>query len=160
MAIFIKLNLCGRIFEVDLDILLTSELFTNLLQDSEYNDLPIVMNRSPLLFEHVLAYMIDPNYPYPSQYKLELDYYGIKYKSCELYNPYFEYQARIEQLNTLFESKYSILEDKLINLSLDIGFERTDDSVSSRIIDIENKINDTESKIYDLTADIGFSNLY
>lgn len=61
MAMYIKLNLCGRIFKVDLDLLLKSELCTNLLQDNEYNDLSIIMNRSPMLFEHVLTYMIDQN---------------------------------------------------------------------------------------------------
>lgn len=37
----------------------------------------IMIYRSPMLFDHVYAYLLDDAYPYPKKYYAELDYYLI-----------------------------------------------------------------------------------
>lgn len=146
MSQCIKLDLCGRMFNVNSDILSNSELFANLLQDSEYDGFPIVMNRSSMLFEHVLAYMIDSTYPYPSKYKSELDYYGIKYQLYKLYDPspqnqISKLQTKIIKLKKLVKNNYSELEDKISDNS------STTTSILEKLENVEEKIENVETKI-------------
>lgn len=71
-----KINVCGKLYIINEEILQGSELFCNFMEDfPESEEIPI--QRSPKLFEHVLAYLIDPNYFYPCKYARELDYYLI-----------------------------------------------------------------------------------
>jgi hypothetical protein len=81
----IKLNLLGTFFEIPKEILIKAEFFANMLGDIEYDGTQIIINRSPKLFNHVLAYLIDDKYPYPEKYVNELNYYLVNYG--ELYNP-------------------------------------------------------------------------
>lgn len=46
----------------------------------------IFIQRSPMLFKHVLAYIIDDMYPYPVEYYSELDFYGINYDKDKLFH--------------------------------------------------------------------------
>jgi len=71
----INLNVSGRKFEVQKDILCKSQLFNNMFTDCDTIMDEIVIYRSPKLFEHVYAYLSDDKYPYPRKYYGELDYY-------------------------------------------------------------------------------------
>lgn len=65
-----------KTFIVPKSILLKSELFQNLFNDAEVNG-PIILNQSPNLFKYVLEVLYDNTYPYPSEYKQELNKYLI-----------------------------------------------------------------------------------
>jgi hypothetical protein len=95
----IKLNLCGKYFGVPSSILKKSELFYNMLNDVQNDGNPIVIDRSPKLFEHVLALLIDDNYLYPQKYAKELDYYLVK---CgKLYDPNEEIKNKINRIDDI-----------------------------------------------------------
>jgi hypothetical protein len=75
-----KLDLCGRVFNVPENILKTSDLISGLIEmDPEFGlGDPYPLDRSPMLFDHVLAYMIDPNgYLYPLECEPEIKYYSL-----------------------------------------------------------------------------------
>jgi hypothetical protein len=83
----IILNVSGKIFRVSRDVICKSELFKNLLADCDTIDNEIMVDRSPKLFEHIYAYLIDDAYPYPKKYYSELKYYLIPYDIDLLYDP-------------------------------------------------------------------------
>lgn len=91
----VKLNVGGRVFETTYDTLSGSGYFVAMLRweqngsdgdsgrknkgkDESKNDDPeLFIDRSYIIFEHVLAFLRDPNYQYPEQYLGELDFYII-----------------------------------------------------------------------------------
>jgi len=89
------LNVSGRQFEVSKEILSKSQLFNGLLTDCQI-DRTITIDRSPKLFEHVLAYLVNDKYPYPRKYYSELDYYLVVYDIKKLYDPV---AIEIERMN-------------------------------------------------------------
>src|SRR4029077_14989331 len=74
-----KLDLMGRIFVVPDDVLIKSGLLGGMIQDfPELGiEVPIIIDRSPMLFEHVLAYMINDKYLYPIECEGEIFYYAL-----------------------------------------------------------------------------------
>lgn len=82
----LKCNVSGKLFEITKHDALKCELFRNLLNDCNDNNEVIPIYRSPMLFEHVYAFLIDENYPYPRKYYRELDYYGVPYQKHKLHN--------------------------------------------------------------------------
>ncbi len=78
----ITLNVCGRRFEVSRKTLALIPMFNN--APHEPSDGEIFIERSPLVFEQVLALVLDPKHPFPLAYAYELDYYGIEYEPLAL----------------------------------------------------------------------------
>lgn len=73
----IEVDVCGQIFKPTMKTLNKSELFRIILKTNGIPTTPIRIDRSPKLFQHVLAYLIDPTYSYPLKYTNELLFYGI-----------------------------------------------------------------------------------
>src|SRR5687767_5154507 len=73
----IKLNVSGKIFLIEKETLCKSQLFDNMFKDCDTVSDEIMIYRSPMLFDHVYAYLLDDTYPYPKKYDAELDYYLI-----------------------------------------------------------------------------------
>ncbi len=80
----IKINVCGKIFETYKETLLKSDYLKHMMADCDDSS-QIFINRSPSVFKHVLAYLIDDAYPYPKIYESELKFYLINYG--KLYDP-------------------------------------------------------------------------
>lgn len=74
----IKLNVGGCKFETTRATLAGSEYFTKLLELSGENE--IFIDRSGILFEHVLCLLRNPDYEYPMEHIDELRVYGIHQK--------------------------------------------------------------------------------
>lgn len=74
----IKVNVSGRSFDVDRKILTLSPLFADVLSDCDVKSEEIKIYRSPMLFEHVYAYMLDESYVYPLNVDGEIKYYGLE----------------------------------------------------------------------------------
>jgi len=72
-----KVNVSGKIYEIKHKILKTIPYFHEYITNKEESD--CFMERSSMIFDHVLAYAIDNLHPYPSKYFYELDFYGLKY---------------------------------------------------------------------------------
>ena len=78
----IKLNVGGQIFESTEDIWFKCEYLHALINyNSEKieKNIPIFVNRSPKIFAHIHALLIDENYNFPEKYKSEFDFYMIEY---------------------------------------------------------------------------------
>jgi len=107
----IKLDLCGKIFEVEKSVLLGSDFFKTMFEDCDLNDAVIKIGRSAHIFKHVLAFLIDRSYAYPKKYESELKYYLIEYSANKLYDP----NGKINTvLSTILELKYELEKMKCI----------------------------------------------
>lgn len=73
------LNVSGKTFEIQKEILNKSAYFNDMLADCDDKNKVIFVPRSSKLFDHVLSYVIDPLYPYPKKYEYELKFYGVNY---------------------------------------------------------------------------------
>jgi hypothetical protein len=92
----VKLNVCGHTFETTYDTIVKIPYFKNMFDGCEQvTEGSIFVNRSPNIFEHVLALAIDEKYPYPKKYAFELDFYGVDYENEKLYDKITEMENRI-----------------------------------------------------------------
>lgn len=123
-----KINVSGKIYHVKYKILKQIPFFLNFLDEGKEYD----VERSPMIFDHVLAYVIDPRHPFPSKYFYELDFYGLTYKK-DIY--------KVNVLGKIYHIKCDILmkipyfvkrindinhgENSLMNSSVDIFVERS-----------------------------------
>lgn len=77
----IKINVGGTIFETTKQTLSGAAYFRSLFNNwTMPTSEPYFIDRSAMLFQHVLCLLYDTTYPYPSDYLGELDFYGIDYK--------------------------------------------------------------------------------
>jgi len=105
----IVLNISGKIFKVSHDVISKSQLFDGMLADCVIED-EIIINRSPKLFKHVYAYLLDDKYPYPKKYYSELDYYLVPYDINLLYDP-----------DRYLLDKMKMIEEEMINLRVNVS---------------------------------------
>lgn len=113
----IKIKVCNTEFMTARRTLSVSVYFSNILNDVIDNsdkdhtinnnkdedknfNIEIFVDRSATLFEHVLAYMRDPKYPFPIKYIYELDFYGVAYPK---YNLDTSDTIKINTNGTIFE---------------------------------------------------------
>ncbi|CAN5841817.1 hypothetical protein BH23THE1_BH23THE1_35050 [soil metagenome] len=85
----IVLNVGGTIFETTSTTLQKSSYFSGCLEFNDNlknstKDNPYFIDRDPILFNHVLNYLRDTQYPYPKEYVYELEYYRVKYNNINL----------------------------------------------------------------------------
>ena len=96
----ITLDVGGILFKTTKDTLLFSDYFRSLFSRWKINDV-IFIDRSGVLFEHVLCLLRNPEYPYPKEHTSELDFYGIKHNISKSPN---EYQQKVDILWNEFRS--------------------------------------------------------
>lgn len=72
----IELDFDGIIFRVPKNILVQAGYFRNLFDDCS-NETSLIVPRSGMIFEHVLALLRNPNYNFPPKHYEELDFYQI-----------------------------------------------------------------------------------
>lgn len=76
-----KINVSGKVYNIKHKILIKIPYFNEYINEFNNNDkLICFIERSSMIFDHVLACVIDPLHPYPSKYFYELDFYGLKYE--------------------------------------------------------------------------------
>ena len=83
----ITLNVGGKIFETKYDNIIKIPYFCNMFKicDEQLNT-TLFIDRPGHIFKHVLAFIIDPLYPFPIKYAFELDFYDISYDITKLYD--------------------------------------------------------------------------
>lgn len=117
MYSLITINISGKIFSTQKEIISKSNLFKTMLEDIEYNGEIIYLYRSAHIFKHVYAFLIDHTYPYPKKYEGELKYYLIEYNLNNLFDSNVDI---ITELNTLKEQIKNIFkkcdEDRCENM--------------------------------------------
>jgi hypothetical protein len=81
----IILNVQGKIFETSYNTIIKIPYFKDMFEACGPPTEPIFVNRSSIIFGHVLGLVTDNKYPFPGKYKFELDFYGINYDDLTLY---------------------------------------------------------------------------
>ena len=115
-----ELKLIGKTYEIDKSILIKIPIIKMMLEDFSDNKSKIIsINRSSLLFDHVISYIIDDTYPYPLKYFNELDYYDIIYDKTKLYDPHKNTYDKLKLLSKQ-TTKINNLVDKIYDLDIKI----------------------------------------
>jgi len=76
----IELDVMGKPFKARLSTLKKSEMLKNMLEDSSVDlTKPLYLETSSIVFEFVLGYLANDQFPFPKKYIYELDFYLIPY---------------------------------------------------------------------------------
>ena len=114
----VHLNVSGREYKIKKSILSKIPYFFNMLETCNDNEI-IFVDRSNIVFDHVVSFIIDEKHPYPIEYNYELDFYDIKYDAEKLYDPHKslleKYNAINNKLMSIANSSYNIHEKIVIN---------------------------------------------
>lgn len=161
----IKVNVSGKIFDVEMDILMKSEYFNNMINDCKGSDETIYVKRPPHVFKHVLACLIDDNYMCPIQYQNELEYFLIQHNKW--YDPYSDVKKLIDEkindINLNVTKMHKSIDDKINNVNYNIVemYKSLNDKMCdvdhelSRIHElIEEKHEETENKLNEIMFDL------
>lgn len=100
----LHLNVSGREYNIKKSILIKIPYFNNMLETCNDNEI-IFVDRSNIVFDHVISFIIDEKHPYPVEYSYELDFYDVKYDITKLYDQ-----------NKLLLEKYNDLDKRLIKV--------------------------------------------
>ena len=75
---FVTINVGGTNFETTVSTLRKSQYLDRIISN-EWNadNKPIKIDRSAVLFGHVLSFLRNPDYPYPRKHVGELDFYAV-----------------------------------------------------------------------------------
>lgn len=112
----VTLDVSGKTYRIRRDILSKAQLFDNMFTDCSMVEDIIVVDRSPRLFDHIYALLLDSRYPYPKKYYSELDYYGITYDFEKLYDPYVPFHKDILTI----QNSESVIIDEMQKICNDI----------------------------------------
>jgi hypothetical protein len=104
----VTLDVSGQIFKTHMDNLLKIPYFASMFDVHQYDGEVIFVDRSPRIFEHVLAYVRDDKHPYPKKYEYELDFYGITYDSTSLYDGNMVVKQTVDDLQTKLNKLYEV----------------------------------------------------
>lgn len=74
----VHINVGGKLFTSTKDTFSKCAYFAGLFATGEPEDIPFV-DRPSTGFKHVLYYLQDDRYPFPIEFALELDFYGVPY---------------------------------------------------------------------------------
>ena len=127
----IKINIGGQIFETTFDTITKIPYFRDMFEAcGEAPNETLFVNRPPHIFKHILAFIIDPLYPFPKKYTFELDFYGIDYKNINLYE---QNSDKIKELkdeicdiyckNEKLNGKIDRLSDKMVEICDELKIE-------------------------------------
>lgn len=98
---FYKVNMLGKIYHLKTDLLMKIPYFVKRINNINNSSVDIVVDRSPLLFDNVLAFVMDESYPIDCYH--ELNFYEIKY------NRYHLVSSDIHKIkNELHDEMYTI----------------------------------------------------
>ncbi len=151
MAGLVKLNVGGTIFTTLRTTLIRAKYFESYFERWDNKD-DIFIDESPKLFEHVLCYLRNSNYPIAPEYYYLLDYYGIDYekpskKEKKVKNNNIQEEMNINLKNITEEFKKS---NKNIELLINSSIENTQEFKKSNK-NMEVLINSSIENTQDIT---------
>jgi hypothetical protein len=79
----VKFNVGGRIFEMTWATLKRIPTLYHMMTDCR-DESEMFIDRSPMLFEQVFAFVVDEKHPFPLRYSYELDWYDVVYDKKSL----------------------------------------------------------------------------
>ena len=128
----ISLNISGQCFEVQKNTLIKIPYFHDMFDacGDDINEI-IPVNRSPHIFKHVLALVIDPLYLFPAKYAFELDFYGVVYEKKNLYDKHQEIINRIDKIENNLDTlnnQVSNIKSKIKKVKTSIQYLPSDNS--------------------------------
>lgn len=132
-----EIDVSGRIFKVNKEILMTIPYFCNMINDSKIDSKNIFVQRLPNIFDHVLSYVIDDNYPFPKEHFYELDFYGIEYNKNKLFD---KNDTLIKELTELKDEIEVLKNGNLINNNMIIGIHNKTCSLKCGRLDCVNLV--------------------
>lgn len=105
MAEIIKVNVGGKLYDITKNTLVKIPYFVDMIKDCNDNQI-IFVERSSLVFDHVLAYVIDNNHPYPLDLCYELYFYGVSYHKSDIFRVNISEKIFEVKLTTLLKIPY------------------------------------------------------
>jgi hypothetical protein len=81
----VKFNVGGRPFETTWATLKRIPTLYHMMTDCQDHS-EMFIDRSPMLFEQVFAFVVDAKHPFPLRYSYELDWYDVVYDKSLLYD--------------------------------------------------------------------------
>lgn len=138
MANIVKLNIGGTIFTTFKSTLIKAEYFKSYFERWDNNE-EIFIDELPKLFEHVLCYLRNSNYPIAIEYYYLLDYYGIVYdkplekkKKNKVNKVYEEMNTNLENISEELKKSNKNMEE-LINSFTRKRLPNSDREISLKI---------------------------
>jgi len=119
----VTINVGGQLFTTTQTTLSSSSFFKTMFERWSNQDKVEFIDRSPKLFEHVINFLRDPQYPYPNTHLSELDFYGIDHNIQSEEDRFDKFEAEIMELANVsfnivekFTKQIESLEHKIANL--------------------------------------------
>lgn len=81
----VKFNVGGRSFETTWATLKRIPTLYHMMTDCQ-DQSELFIDRSPMLFEQVFAFVVDEKHPFPLRYSYELDWYDVVYDKSKLFD--------------------------------------------------------------------------
>jgi len=137
-------------FEVPKQILLKAPYFATLFADTNVDE-PIILNRSPKIFSHIIESLYDEKYPFPMKYAYELDFYLIEIDNVNIYDPYKHIVKSwdLDKYNKLHVTSFNKLQELIINLKNHSKDHKKETFTNlSTIIDNQGVLNKKLDKIF------------
>lgn len=107
-----KINMMGRLFELPDFIIEKIPFLTDAISDNNPDESGIWrVHRSPLVFDHILSFLLDRSYPFPSELEYELKFYRIEYQQKELFH---SAQRVLKKVDVLEQSTKSIMSEMVL----------------------------------------------
>lgn len=97
----IKLNVGGTHFETTIETADKSSRLRTIIEGTLVGEVPFI-DRSAVLFEHVLCLLRDPNYPFPWEFTSELDYYEIEYDRKQMSTKHREMKELLSKVEICY----------------------------------------------------------
>lgn len=129
-----KIDVSGKIYKINREILMKIPYFCNMINDTKINEKYIFVQRSPKIFDDVLSYVIDVNYPFPKKYYSELDFYGIEYN--KLFDSNTEIMKELIIIKDDLSNKNTLLVKELTDIKEEIEFLKNANIINNVMISV------------------------
>ncbi len=106
----------NKSFDTTKETLVNSGYFESIIVATPEQTSVVIHDRSGKLFEHVLNYLRDNEYPFPGKYHKELDFYRVKKAplACPVYDCYEKADVLCSKFCSQHRCQYTLCDDRAL----------------------------------------------